>query len=91
MNKPEEKFEWTYSSGVVSEPIFVANPSKSGEDDGVILTSVQENSQDDKISLFVLNAKDLEKIASVEFTAKGCVSSTFHGLWAQDGNKLHSY
>lgn len=66
---------------MVSEPVFVADPTKSGEeDDGVILfTEFYEDPKD--VSLVVLCAKTMQEVCKVDFKAEGAVTWTFHGIW----------
>jgi len=93
VNKPEETWTWTATNGVVNEPIFVADPTKPNgdEDEGIILTAVQNTKEQEKVTLYVLNAKNLEEVAKAEFTAEGCVPSTFHGIWANKQDNIHVF
>jgi beta,beta-carotene 9',10'-dioxygenase len=47
-----------------SEPVFVEKPNPTSEDDGVLLTMVLSDKQNDFLS--VLDAKTLEEIARAE-------------------------
>lgn len=69
------------------------NPTKDNpeEDDGVVLAAYLPNDKPKSVSLLVLNAKDMTEIAKVDFQAAGSVTGTFHGMWAQAKEKVHSY
>jgi len=77
----------------VSEPIFVANPTKPNgkEDDGVILAALLPNKNPTSVSLVILDATTMAEIARSDFVAEGIVTGTFHGQWAQSGEALHVY
>lgn len=76
-----------------SEPIFVADPTKinAEEDDGVILAALLPNDKPTNVSLLILNARDMTEIGRTDFTALGNVTGTFHGEWAQLGERVHFY
>lgn len=78
--------KYTVEKGVViSEPIFVADPNGTEEDDGVLLTALLYESDYRAVKLVVVNAKDMKEMGSVFFKADGCVTSTFHGQWHAKG------
>ena len=63
------------------EPVFVANPIPSSEDDGVVIAPVYD-SQDDFTELIVWDAKDLTVLARYDNLVR--VPYTLHGLWFSD-------
>ena len=65
----------------VMEPVFVANPIPSSEDDGVVMAPVYD-SQDDSTELIVWDAKDLTVLARYDNLVR--VPYTLHGLWFGD-------
>ncbi|KAK6353164.1 hypothetical protein TWF696_005152 [Orbilia brochopaga] len=73
---------WEQHGHSPSEPIFVANPNGTDEDDGVLLTVVLDGSAE-KSYLLMLNAKDLTEIARAEMET--VVSFGFHGTFHRDG------
>lgn len=92
--KTGERNSWTADENCrLSEPIFVPDPTKTNaeEDDGVVLAALLPNDSPKSVSLLVLNASDMTEIGRTEFTALGGVSGTFHGEWAQSGEKVHTY
>jgi carotenoid cleavage dioxygenase-like enzyme len=92
--KTGEKRSWTLDENcMLSEPIFVPDPTKPNgeEDDGVILAAVLPNDSPKSISLLILNASDMTEIGRTNFSALGGVPGTFHGEWAQTGEKVHTY
>jgi len=89
-----EALYWTSKEDIrISEPVFVPDPTKANpeEDDGVVLTALLARDKPNKVTLLVLNAKDMTELARSDFTAAGAVTATFHGQWAQAGEKLHTY
>lgn len=71
--------EWVQEKCYASEPVFVASPGATEEDDGVILSSVI--SPDPSISPFmlVLNARTLEELARAKIPAS--VHMDLHGYF----------
>ena len=51
------------------EPVYVQDPSRSGEDDGIILSAVTVVNEEPSY-LLILDAKTFEEIARVEFSAQ---------------------
>ncbi|CAL8110499.1 unnamed protein product [Orchesella dallaii] len=89
-----KKIEWVVEEGTMaSEPVFVPDTTKVNpeEDDGVILTALLPCDKPTSVSLLVLNAKTMKEIARAEFAAEGAITGTFHGQWAQTGEKIHLY
>ncbi|XP_060569813.1 carotenoid-cleaving dioxygenase, mitochondrial-like [Ruditapes philippinarum] len=74
--------EWGEDKCYPSEPVFVANPDGTDEDDGVVLSAVN-NSDHDKgknAFLLVLDAKSMTEIARAEFDIPR-FPKDFHGLF----------
>ena len=72
---------WEEENKHVSEPVFVANPKPSSEDDGVVMASVYDSS-DGTTELIVWDAKDLTVLARFDNMVK--VPITIHGWWFDD-------
>jgi len=71
---------WFKEGAYANEPLFVPHPSAHSEDDGVILSVI--NDIPEKTSfLLILNAKDLKEIARVE--APHFIPFGFHGQFFQ--------
>eukprot|EP00178_Gracilaria_changii_P007628 TRINITY_DN23_c0_g2_i1.p1 TRINITY_DN23_c0_g2~~TRINITY_DN23_c0_g2_i1.p1 ORF type:complete len:563 (+),score=68.58 TRINITY_DN23_c0_g2_i1:454-2142(+) len=64
--------------GMVSEPVFVADPDGSEEDDGCILVVVLDVAER-RSNMFVLDAKDLTQIAQARVPQ--VVPQGFHGMF----------
>ncbi|GFO41128.1 beta,beta-carotene 15,15'-monooxygenase [Plakobranchus ocellatus] len=67
------------------EPIFVARPGATKEDDGVILCNLVANTPDDHSSLVVLDAETFQEIGRATLPKEVRMSYTFHGNFT---NKL---
>ena len=74
-------------SGSCSEPIFLPDPSGTEEDDGIVLTMLNEISQDDQetCSLIVLDAKTMTKMARAEIGSWH--AKTVHGSFVDRTGK----
>lgn len=81
--KTREAKHWSKPGLSPSEPIFVASPNATAEDDGVVLISAIDDSNSRKVSLVILNASTFIEEASVEFTAAGTVTKDFHGIFTE--------
>jgi len=89
-----ETKRWQGEKGILaSEPVFIPNPTVENpkEDDGVVVAAILHENSQKLVTLLVLDAKDMTELASVKFETLGPVPSTFHGIWAQDGEKVHTY
>ncbi|CAG7825416.1 unnamed protein product, partial [Allacma fusca] len=82
---------WSEKGKIPNEPIFVANPSSkwTDEDDGVILSTLINKKDDRVATLLILNAKDMQELARVEFKTTGPFTSSLHGQWANHADKIH--
>ncbi|XP_045768128.1 carotenoid isomerooxygenase-like [Maniola jurtina] len=67
-----------------SEPIFIPHPDAKEEDDGVVLSAVLWGKDDHKVTLLVLNAKNFEEIARVDFVTPSQAPRCFHGWYFPD-------
>ena len=83
--------EWSKEGYSVSEPVYVARPGSTDEDDGCVLLSVLNVKDPKKVLLVVLNAATFQEEASVEFEALGIVPKDFHGLFTHNDEKVHCY
>ena len=72
---------WYQPGNFPGEPIFVARPGSTEEDDGVLL-SVVLNGEKETSFLLVLNAHDLREIARVNLPV--AVPHGFHGLFHRE-------
>jgi len=63
---------------VVGEPVFAADPTGSGEDDGWLLTYVYDRTQDTSDAV-ILDAHSLEQVAAIHLPQR--VPFGFHGNW----------
>ncbi|XP_045768132.1 carotenoid isomerooxygenase-like [Maniola jurtina] len=71
-----------------SEPIFIPHPDAKDEDDGVVLSAVLWGKDDHKVTLLVLNAKNLEEIARVDFVTPSQAPRCFHGWYLPDQSSV---
>jgi carotenoid cleavage dioxygenase-like enzyme len=72
---------WALPGCSPSEPVFVARPGAEAEDDGVLLSVVLDTERGTS-SLLVLDAANLEEIASAE--APHHIPHSFHGQFFRD-------
>ena len=89
--KTRESKEWERVEFSVSEPVFVAQPGSTQEDEGIILFSALDRTDHKRVLLVILDAATLEEKACVEFIAKGTVTKDFHGIFSRDNVKIHRY
>lgn len=47
--------------------------------------------EENRVTLLLLNAKDMSELARVKFQTDGAYTGTFHGQWANRGDKTHLY
>lgn len=59
----------------------MASPGSFAEDDGIVLITALDRSNDRKVLLVLLNASTFEEVACIEFTAAGKVTKDFHGIF----------
>ncbi|KZM20316.1 Torulene dioxygenase [Ascochyta rabiei] len=83
-NTTQTSIFWEQEGHTPGEPIFVADPKGSEEDDGVLLTVVLDGSVE-RSYLLVLNARDLEEVGRAE--VPGPVAFGFHGAFKGLGTK----
>jgi len=89
--KTKEVTRWYEKGKSPSEPIFVPNPNGKAEDDGVLLTALSHTEQPNAVTLLVLDAKNMKEVARVPFATAGAFTTTFHGQWAGENEKIHLY
>jgi carotenoid cleavage dioxygenase-like enzyme len=83
LNSGNVTHEWhDHSDGhwFVNEPVFIANPNGSEEDDGV-LTCVVYDAANDVSSWLILNAKDFTEVARIHLGVK--MQAHFHGKFCK--------
>ena len=71
-----KSWTWRQAGAYPGEPVFVANPRASGEDDGVIL-SVVLDSQAEKSFLLMLDARDFSELGRAQLPHS--IPFGFHG------------
>lgn len=77
---------WHENNCFPSEPVFVPSPNPQSEDDGVVLASlVYGESEDNRISLLVLDARTFKELGRCEFNdLPSPVPKCFHGWFAKN-------
>lgn len=68
---------WLEEGAYPGEPIFVARPGATEEDDGVVLSVLLETGPDRHANLLILDAKDFTEIARARINVK--IPRDFHG------------
>jgi carotenoid isomerooxygenase len=63
----KEKIHWVEDDVVIFDPLFIASPNCSSEDDGIIMSAFFRNSTPNSTGVLILDAKNLEEIARCEF------------------------
>ncbi|CAG7834109.1 unnamed protein product, partial [Allacma fusca] len=88
-----ESIRWSEQGMIPSEPIFVANPhaTSKDEDDGVVLSALMHKEEENRVTLLILDAKNMKELAKVKFETAGAFTATFHGQWANQADKIHLY
>jgi carotenoid cleavage dioxygenase-like enzyme len=91
--KNDKCINWSEEGMIPSEPIFVANPNSKNkdEDDGVVLSALMHENDENRVSLLILDAKNMKELAKVKFETAGAFTGTFHGQWANQADKIHLY
>ena len=75
---------WSSPTVFPSEPVFVARPGATAEDDGVLLFLGHDMARRESL-LCVLDAQSMQELARVYCGSRCCVS--FHGQWIpREGN-----
>ena len=77
-NITQQSIFWEVEGHTPGEPIFVADPEGTAEDDGVLLTVVLDGFVE-RSYLLVLDARDLRELGRAEM--KGPMSFGFHGAY----------
>lgn len=80
---------WKEERCYPSEPVFIAEPGGTAEDDGVLVAAVNRAGQtEDENSCFllVLDAKTFTEIARAEFEGVERFPKDFHGVFTYDQN-----
>lgn len=80
---------WHEEGKLVSEPVFVAAPDATREEEGVVLTTLLDKNNPTFIALLVLDPTSWKEVARVECVAQGKVTQTFHGQFAATGDSVH--
>ncbi|XP_047508976.1 carotenoid isomerooxygenase-like isoform X2 [Pieris napi] len=77
--KTGEILMWWEENSYPSEPIFVPKPDAKDEDDGVIISAVVCGNDERRVSLLILNAKDLKELARTTFKTPSPAPKCLHG------------
>ncbi|XP_045113371.1 beta,beta-carotene 15,15'-dioxygenase-like [Portunus trituberculatus] len=80
---------WHEDGKLVSEPVFLAAPDATREEEGVVLTTLLDKNNPTFVALLVLDPTSWKEVARVEFKAQGKVTQTFHGQFAATGDNVH--
>ncbi|KAI8932775.1 hypothetical protein NX059_010265 [Plenodomus lindquistii] len=81
-NVTQTSIFWETEGHTPGEPIFVADPERTEEDDGVVLSVVLDGFEE-KSYLLVLGARDLKELGRAEM--RGPMGFGFHGAFKADG------
>lgn len=82
---------WHEEGKLVSEPVFVAAPDATKEDQGAVLSTLLSKEDPTFVALLVLDPAKWTEIARVVFKAQGTVTPTFHGQFAGTNEKVHLF
>ncbi|XP_014224940.1 carotenoid isomerooxygenase isoform X1 [Trichogramma pretiosum] len=78
--KNKTKKIWSEKGIYPSEPIFVQDPNKKNEDDGVVLSAlVWGQERETTVGLLILDASSFEEVGRVVFDTPGPVPKCLHG------------
>ncbi|XP_022246246.1 beta,beta-carotene 9',10'-oxygenase-like isoform X2 [Limulus polyphemus] len=72
---------WLEEKTIPSEPVFVGRPGATEEDDGVILSAVLSEDNQNKVFLLVLDANTFQELGRAEFLLDSAVTGDFHGIF----------
>ncbi|KAI1301197.1 Beta,beta-carotene 9',10'-oxygenase [Halotydeus destructor] len=72
---------WSEVDHYPMEPIFVEDPSGNAEDDGVILSTHINESNEKEGFLIILDAKTFTELARASITTPSALTYEFHGLF----------
>ncbi|KAF2354965.1 Carotenoid oxygenase [Trinorchestia longiramus] len=89
--KNGEKICWKDDEFFGSEPVFVRSPDGTKEDEGVLLNVLINKTKPKELALLVLDARNMQEMARVHFTAHGTVASTFHGQFIDADAAINSF
>lgn len=81
-NTTQQSIFWECEGHTPGEPIFIADPKGTEEDDGVLLSVVLDGFVE-RSYLLVLSAKDLTELGRAE--VPGSIAFGFHGAFKGDG------
>lgn len=80
-NEKKTALSWDEHNAMPSEPVFVAFPDSKNEDDGVLLSTLLYKDNENKVSLLVLDARDMTEIGRADFLTESSVPANFHGIY----------
>lgn len=78
--------EWQEDNAYPSEPIFIAAPDATSEDDGVVISAIMYGDPDSNhVDLLVLDAQTFKELGRCEFkNLSNPVTKTFHGWFVEE-------
>nr|XP_053644353.1 carotenoid isomerooxygenase-like [Cherax quadricarinatus] len=76
-----ETKDWFEDDLYTSVAYFVPRPGATAEDDGVVLVTLLHGAHKNKVTLLVLNARDMSEAARVTFTTPSDVPRSLHGIY----------
>lgn len=57
----------------------------------MLLSALMDKHEENRVTLLLLNAKNMSELARVKFQTEGAFTATFHGQWANKADKIHLY
>ncbi|XP_022245722.1 beta,beta-carotene 9',10'-oxygenase-like isoform X2 [Limulus polyphemus] len=72
---------WSENKRIPSEPVFVASPYAVDEDDGVVLSSLLHEENENRIGILILDGKSMKELGRSEFKTESSVPGSFHGIF----------
>lgn len=57
----------------------------------MVLSALMDDNEEKRVTLLLLNGKDMSEVARVKFDIEGTFTSTFHGQWANQADRIHLY
>lgn len=84
--KPLNIKEYVYEDGktafLPSEPVFVPHPNAETEDDGIVLSMVMTDGENDFLS--IIDGKTMNEVATAKMPGNVKGAYTFHGFFADN-------
>jgi carotenoid cleavage dioxygenase-like enzyme len=77
---------WSEVGYFPSEPTFVPRPGSTDEDDGVIVSAVLNENDENAGFLLILDAITFKEIARADFKTPSAIPTDFHGIFVSKMN-----